>query len=50
MTESEKYRRELSEPGLQKSDSVTVQALLTAALLKMRAEPYAFVTDISMWI
>ena len=29
---------------------IDARALMSAALLKMWAEPYAFVTDISMWI
>lgn len=29
---------------------IDARALLAAALLKMRADPYAFVTDISKWI
>ena len=29
---------------------IDARALLAAALMKMRAEPYSFVTDISPWI
>lgn len=47
----------LEEPDIRKGQLgkvnatlIDTRALLAAALLKMRADPYAFVTDISMWI
>ncbi|MDE6593706.1 MAG: AAC(3) family N-acetyltransferase [Oscillospiraceae bacterium] len=47
----------LEEPDIRKGQIgeakaflIDSRALLAAALLKMRADPYAFVTDISMWI
>lgn len=47
----------LEEPDIRKGNIgeakaylIDARALLSAALMKMRAEPYAFVTDISMWI
>ena len=36
--------------GKAKAYLIDTRALLAAALLKMRADPYAFVTDISMWL
>ena len=47
----------LEEPDIRKGTIgkanaclIDTRALLAAALLKMRGDPYAFVTDISMWI
>lgn len=56
-SEFQRIEEILEEPDIRKGKLgeanaylIDTRALLAAALLKMRADPYAFITDISMWI